>query len=470
MNRLKKHISTLLICSIFLFSQSRYAEANPAVIVLGTVAVGAAIITAAGVQYYKPDGAAVTTAYNTYVDAAGSVYRIANATWNAVNQYNQAVIANKLISFKIGLADIIAFIGPYDGSHPALEKIFFEDDSDLGEITKTRNVGETVTVTSPVCGSSPSYKITYKYASSMGAGNWPPSAYFSGWTPTITDGSGAYFKSNKALFITTAGQGQPWDFVEFNFTPDGALPVRNLAPLTNIVPELNLDGSKNSVYNPALTAEIDNLIRQNPAAASPVDTATPDTDTDAPPALFPPTVVVPNASPTTLPSITANNNATTKQQQLTTAQDAVTQYQAAHPDSTVANDPTLADLVAARNAAQSQADAATNLADTLAAEESVAVPSPTTDALKAIDFSPFLTLNGVLANKFPFTLLTSIESSLVMFLGSGTAPIFTIPITSTNTLTIDLTILDPVATVCRYTLALLISIGTVFIIVRRYTD
>lgn len=460
---IKKIISALLIFTIFTFAQSNRAEANPALIIpFAAAAVGSVLLTAGVVKYYAP---AVNSGLHNTVSNIGTLGRIAVATWNASTQYGTDQIYQKYVTAKISFSDLISkAVTPY--MDPAITKPYpnlftkltmvnapeFNETNNfqVGDIVKSGGVGFRITSTNPT-----------------------ETGYLNGGAGGYCAGGGFINSTSYRKCWGDLGNGF-YNYCTWGSCSPSTLPMAAKSAKA-ISDSYNSDVASNlPLWPDVYSGEIDNLIKDQPNIVHYVDTTTPESDLDtAPPFVPPATAVAPGSNTTTAPTSSAATSAQTaaqtKAQVLSQATSAVENYQTAHPASTVANDPVLKDLVAAKDAAQVAATAASNLAAQTAAEADVSVPAANADALKAIDFTPFLTLQGVLANKFPFTLLSSISGYLNVLSGTGTAPVFHIPIYG-NILTIDLSFMDSVAIVSRYLIATLMSVGCVFYVVRRYTD
>jgi hypothetical protein len=103
-----------------------------------------------------------------------------------------------------------------------------------------------------------------------------------------------------------------------------------------------------------------------------------------------------------------------------------------------------------------------------AKKDAEAVPTASTPDLKAIDFTPLLGLSGVLSGKFPFNMFSQVAGFITLFAGDGSAPKFIIPFPMGMDMNVDLAPFDPIASVMRFTLAVLLSIGSIFYVVRRF--
>ena len=115
--------------------------------------------------------------------------------------------------------------------------------------------------------------------------------------------------------------------------------------------------------------------------------------------------------------------------------------------------------------AASQAAAAAAAADVESkTKASVAAGIPARPDKKTIDFEPFKELNGMLANTYPFNLPSSIASYYHALVGTGAAPVFDLPLFG-NTIHVDMAFFNPIATMIRYMVGLLVSSGMLFYII-----
>lgn len=87
-------------------------------------------------------------------------------------------------------------------------------------------------------------------------------------------------------------------------------------------------------------------------------------------------------------------------------------------------------------------------------------------ALHTLDFSSGKQLIGVLQNTYPINLLPSLGASLSNFVfASPTPPIFKLPMPLGTTLVIDLTLFDGIATICRFFIGSLMTVGLILAII-----
>lgn len=121
-------------------------------------------------------------------------------------------------------------------------------------------------------------------------------------------------------------------------------------------------------------------------------------------------------------------------------------------------------------AAKTDVDIARVNAETLAGDAEavpdVAANVPARPARKAIDFEPFKALVGVMSVTYPFNLPSSVNSYFEALSVSGsTAPVFDLPLPLGNVIHCDLAIFDPLATVIRYIVGIVITCGMLFYVI-----
>lgn len=439
----------MILISILFFHPAK-SEANPAVIVSGAIAYGAALLFAAGVQYTVP-----LSHYQSYIDNSGSFGRIAQATWNIIGDYGSTLVQNKLVTAKISFTDMLnAVVSPFrsnPGASPYPNLFNLLADGLVTDINSGSLANHTYTV--PGLGGQRKKIIsisTYQEGCNSSSPNIANDTLWqSGGSSTCPD----------THTVTTA-------YLQSGEAPIPPVVDKSISQVTSSPEALSGLGD---VYS----GEIDDLIKSQPNIVHFVDTMNPDQDlSTAPP--FVPTNVVTAPPTTTVPvrnaATSAQSAAQTASQNLITAQTAANNYWTAHPTAARANDPAYATLLDAVDAASRASVAADSLSDTVNAEANLALPDAKADVLKLIDFSPLLSLQGVLAGKFPFSLLDSITIYLNPFLGAPSAPSFTVPMPLGNSITVDLSCFDIVATMCRFVISSLMLLGVSYFVVRRYTD
>jgi len=161
---------------------------------------------------------------------------------------------------------------------------------------------------------------------------------------------------------------------------------------------------------------------------------------------------------------TANNNVQSAQ----AAQAAAATAAAASP-----NDAALAAALAAANVALANAQAA--LADAQAkqaaaeaeqAKSQETLPTEdTTGKLHKWKWDKFETLKNLIPTVFPFSLISTLGSYLSVLVADPVAPSFDLPLYQSNVMHISLDIFDPVATVCRWLIGILLTIGGVQLVI-----
>ena len=180
---------------------------------------------------------------------------------------------------------------------------------------------------------------------------------------------------------------------------------------------------------------------------------------------------VPNAVPET--QAVALDSAFTQQQ---AAADALAAAQAheSQASAAAAADPTNADLAnqataatAATAAAAAALAAATAAADKAASDSDMPTVTPP-DQLKSFDWSAARRLLGAMETAWPFNLLLSLSGLFAPLVAPPVAPAFALPIWGGNSINIDLSMFDTVATITRWAISILLTALGITAIVRWY--
>lgn len=156
----------------------------------------------------------------------------------------------------------------------------------------------------------------------------------------------------------------------------------------------------------------------------------------------------------------AASNTTSAQQAVN---DATTRYQNNPND---ANFASLQEAIRALQEAQLQ-QTQTQYQEASEAKEDIPMPSVTTPTIKTFNWSKWSQLKNIMATVFPFNLLNSAVSVAQNLVSSPVAPVFDLPLFG-QTIHVDLSILDPVATALRWVIAFGLTIGIIFVVVRFY--
>lgn len=466
MNNITKKITAItLLFTIFFFAQSNRAEANPAVIVPGVIALGTVLFVAGAVKYSAP-----TTSAPNVMTNLGTLGRLSVATWSAATQYGVEQFNNKMVTLKTSFQQLInEVVTPTISGNTLLESPYPALRSALLQYPTGTGTMHPVSVNEVLKVGNNWYKVdslNYNY-------HW---AYNPLGQPTYNCNGMPQSDTQFCYAYDPAPQGDylGWQVGYWHIVDP---PAPSPKTLSQLLAERSANPTSPPVYaDPSVASDIDRLIAAKPSMFTAVDTIDA-ADTDNAPVWYPPPAALPvgvKPPTTTLPTSTAAQAAAqaAAAKVLTEgqAQAAVDAYKAAHPGATGANDPVLNNLEKALEAAKSAAAAANELAAQTSAEADVPLPEAKADSLKAIDFSPFLGLQGILSSKFPFTLLSSIHDYLTVFTSSTiVAPVIRIPVFG-SFMVIDLSFMDSAAAVSRYLIASLMAVGTVFYIVRRYTD
>lgn len=116
--------------------------------------------------------------------------------------------------------------------------------------------------------------------------------------------------------------------------------------------------------------------------------------------------------------------------------------------------------------AKEEAERARRIIQEQQKEEDEEMPSNDSAELKSLNFDKWKDLKGTLENTWPFTLLLGIPDKIGQLIDSEPhAPVLTAHIYGDKKATVDLSIFDPVAAVCRWMIKLLMSIGVIWVLV-----
>lgn len=152
------------------------------------------------------------------------------------------------------------------------------------------------------------------------------------------------------------------------------------------------------------------------------------------------------------------------------------QSHAAQTAAAAAADPTNADLanqasaataaVAVAAAAAAAAKAASDAAASDASDSAAPVEPP--PELLKFDWSAARRLMGQLETAWPFNLLLSLGGLFSPLVSSPQAPVFDLPVWGGNSVHIDLSPFDTLASICRWFFALLLTVTGIMLVVRWY--
>ena len=211
---------------------------------------------------------------------------------------------------------------------------------------------------------------------------------------------------------------------------------------------------------PPITADVDvpnlpqlaSAVNGNPAAYSDVvsaATANP-AIVESPPPVF---------TPTELVDMSNAANAAFGQRRVTATADAL------------ALNPTDPGLIAAHDAAVQAATLSQSVADNTPITPTDTVPPaavPAPPAALALDFSPFMDLQGILASKFPFNLIGHLKGYFNILMAEPIAPSFTMSAGFGKTATFDMSLWSPAASMFRGFMVFFFNASCIYAIVRRW--
>lgn len=458
--KFKKSISILVICSFFMFSQSNRAEANPALIVPAAIGGAALLFGIGAAKYYKPPQMSVASVYAS----ASSLGRVVNATFTAVINANVSAatgLYSKLVTAKESLSDLRGYVDQHASEY---KKLF-----------NTFNVPN-------------AYDAAGNYTGDRTLNNGiAPKEYDegTGWTIINTVPSyGCYINGAHPNLPCQPDERIVWYLNEtppaemnFCYSIQGAavwgFTVQKAATMVKKPFPTATDQGFSNTFNTAAGSgfyddEIDKYLTNNSGSLSIVDTPNPTADIDNAPVFVPPAAIPPSTATGSQPTTAtpATNLAEARRQTATEAQQAVDTYKAAHPGATAANDPTLAELEKTAADARTAADAATGLAVQTQAQADVPLPPSNGEPPEKLNIASWSAMIGAFTQLGPFKLLSNIEEYLSQLIRPPEAPKFDLPLPLGNTMTIDLAPFDPVASLCRWFMSLLIAIGTILYAVR----
>lgn len=104
--------------------------------------------------------------------------------------------------------------------------------------------------------------------------------------------------------------------------------------------------------------------------------------------------------------------------------------------------------------------------DTIDKNKEESLPDTSPDSLRSFDWSKWIQLKGLLQNTWPFSLLLTIPGYLSGLIVTPTPPTFNLPIYGGNTLTISLSIFDPIAVMLRWLIGVLVTVGGIQSIIK----
>lgn len=455
----RKWIAVPVLIVMLAFAPVR-SEASAGVIFGLTAAmIGAMLISGATCSYYKPSSGGT---YRTNPYGVVTVGLIAG--WYSVNKYMQSLWMGKNVTAKIDYEDVKNVTEENPGKYPNLENALkgtplpITKDSQIGDIVEVPGYGNrkinNISTSIPAC----------QFVSNIGT-----TMYGADKTSILTAGGDAQGCSGSK----TSGY---WLYLWYDATNE-LPPGTPSSYATKLADEMATILASQDIYTDRYGNDIDNFIKDNPNVIDMVDTANPD-ETDAPPFVPPADAAAnPGAGTTTIDGLGAEEAARAAQ----AAEAARGQYEAAKQAADAARDAVAADPTneelerlleiaeAAQIAAQKAMEAAEKYAQEKAQEAEEKYVDVNPDQIKKISFGKWEELMGVMENTWPFSLLATMAAKYSSFVsGEHNAPVFHIPLPLGNTLTVDLSPLNPVAQMARYAISVCLVIGCTWAIIRFY--
>lgn len=447
---MKKLLASILILTLVLGS---YREAKAVLPLLPAAATAAATALglAGGVYYYMQQGGGSLVSPSNVARNAAAAYYVIDSANRVSNMIVKPLNANLSIGNIMGLA----------GSNP----------------TAYPNLSYAASGNGPIGPLSPGSIINYKAGGSMLTGVVGSTRTLVGNCSATTVNCGSVF-TNTAYYYYAVEPGTSWayDIYRYPITPSTSpATIANppASPSSFVGDVSNSDGSPKSQ---ALQDELDKAM-QDPTYTPSFSDATTGLPWAPPADAVSPAVANEydkrqEAAAAAAAAVNAANSAVAAAQ---AAHDAAVAAAAANP-----NDPNLQDkaaqtLIQLTNAQAAAAGSAANaaaLGATQAAVEADAedLPAPVEPppGLKSFNWGAATKLLGTLETAWPFNLLMSLRGLFAPLEAPPTAPAFDMHIYGDNKVHIDLSFFDPIATICRWVVSLLLTSLGIMAIVRWY--
>lgn len=436
-----KKLTASIMLFVMLLTAPFRAEANPGVIVVGTVAMGAALLTVSGVTYYKPlEGSFSGPSHVASV--LGATGRILYTTWQDYSAYSTQIIKNKLITAKIVFSDLLSMVKNNASTYPNL----YDALTDINSKTVDTSSYDAISVGDVI--STP-----FGYRTVTGKDYGSTATMLNYCSPNDGNSNPCWRTSNVHVgYGASCGDFCFYQTVTISFGSTNVVPTTVDASASDYRSRLN---ASLGIYS----GEIDALISSNPNIVHFTDTATPDTDLDtAPPFVLPVTPPVPQT--------VSNLGAETK-----TAVDsrlAAAKAAQAAAATALAADPTNQALIDAKAAADAELAAAQKATDAATQATGEKYISPESPILKQLNFDKWRQFLNLLTTLWPFTLIVSFSGYVSAFVREPHAPEFDLPIYGGTGLHISLSMFDIVAQLCRWVIATLFTLGIVQRIISWY--
>lgn len=448
------------------FVQIQQSEAFVPALIL-PAAIGVSLLVVGAMTYYKPSSVPATWPGSTMLTTAGNIARVAIGAQSAFDQYNNSILQGNLVSLTASaLAMWAAFTGPNATANQLAYPSMFnylsatgsgpqplsETNCSNGSIVSIGGNNYTVSnVSHYYYGDGATDGLLHCNRGDGTNGCLSPGTSYNVFETFCSPGFSDVWHGDLTSAAPTTPTVKTPDALQA-ITPGGVIPQGAANDLDAMI-AANANGFGISIMDATTPGAVDNsrpLVPPLPVV-SPLNPAAPAvTGLSTPNVIATQTALT--AAQASLATATANNTA---------AQAAL----AANPTSIPLQTAATA-AAAALAAAQASAATAAQTATAAAAANAEIYPNASIDALLAIDFSPFMGLSGAFANVWPFCLLGTIAAMLSPLVASPVAPCFTLGLPLGQSLTIDLSIFDPVALVLRWVVGLCLTIGAIMGMVR----
>jgi hypothetical protein len=323
--------------------------------------------------------------------------------------------------------------------------------SSIGQISTNNNVGDIVTV--PGVGQR---KITQKTISATIAA---PGGYSSNCATgvTVCVAAGANSWTIQTGYSAISGYPRFSNSTQLLYDVNAQSPTYSAA--TDYQFRTAISTANSTLLDSTLDSEMNTMVKEKGGAVSIVSSSNPQ-NVDTAAAFSPP--VAPSA---------AQIQAAAQSDTISSLTGAVTAQTAAEraaylnysSTKTPAANAAYQQVIADRNAATAA------LSDKLNTATDVAATIPNNPAPHSLDFTPLDQVRDKLSTTYPFNLPLSIGSYYSRLSGgSGTAPVFVLPLPGNNHMTVDLALFNPVAVAIRFLISILITVGAIYYIIHFY--
>lgn len=465
-----KLVAALTLACFMWVLPVRTASAEPATIAMGVIALGSVIAAAGAVHYYHPVSVPPNHVSNSVLTTAGNIGSMVYANYAQWQDSQRASVVNALLTAKVYWADLLSKVTASPSTYPSLYGALTT--SEAPDVSRSSQVNDIVKNNAIQLSNMKITQVSMQggydglYLSpSAGQSNpyyFQNGSIYSGgiflWVDPYTSGPYAGTYRTKYTFYGTSIT-----------PPPRTRSLQEVKEQGSLTPPFPL-GTSTQPINSGYEDDITKLLQNEPNIIHYVDTATPEQETDSAPPYAPPTTGVFDPAVATPGQKAALNAGTTVQISIGSAKDAYEKAQAAaqaNPyDVSLANTANLAKAAYDKLVAD-QAAAASALANPANGDTSTAA-AISIPPLKTIDLTKLKALQDVLADKFPFSLVQDVQDIWSNISATGAPPIYVYPLPLGQTITIDLAPWDPVATACRYLVAILMTVGVVFYAIRRF--